>query len=87
MSSGALKIAILSPPFGEVWIEIRMLKLGYPWTFGHLPSGRCGLKYRSDELATRVQGSPPFGEVWIEIDGCRILVARLGVTSLRGGVD
>ncbi len=63
-------ICILSPPFGEVWIEIRAApRPGHPR--GHLPSGRCGLKYpRVRDRADR-RPSPPFGEVWIEMDTCR----------------
>ena len=36
----------VSPPFGEVWIEIRRRWTRISMTARHLPSGRCGLKSR-----------------------------------------
>ena len=54
---------------------------------GHLPSGRCGLKYREPTADHGIIGSPPFGEVWIEIDTKREGQWHAAVTSLRGGVD
>ena len=35
----------MSPPFGEVWIEINLHFCKLPDKRRHFPSGRCGLKY------------------------------------------
>ena len=60
--------AIPSSPFGEVWIEMLSLTCGGGMTLRHLPSGRCGLKYRQRQRPHRDRRSSPFGEVWIEIE-------------------
>ena len=51
----------MSPPFGEVWIEIPLLLVGLFPSIGHLPSGRCGLKLCLRYLLLLGHGHLPSG--------------------------
>ena len=58
-----------SPSARKVWIEIGKISDATHKVAGHLPQGRCGLKFsvsRQERLRTT---SPSARKVWIEIIG------------------
>ena len=71
--SGQARISQKSPPFGEVWIEIRTCD-NQRHTGMSPPFGEVWIEIYSNSWSISVNTSPPFGEVWIEIvRPCRVI--------------
>ncbi len=56
----------MSPPFGEVWIEI-MHRWFVVASWVSPPFGEVWIEIEYKQTSEGVTASPPFGEVWIEI--------------------
>ena len=62
-----------SPSARKVWIEIMYFTSLSSNDLGHLPRGRCGLKYTGLDESLTLDGSPSARKVWIEINVVNIL--------------
>ena len=67
IESSAVFIFVQSPSARKVWIEIIGVIDGFGWEKGHLPQGRCGLKFPSRKGRAGRLWSPSARKVWIEI--------------------
>ena len=76
-----------SPSARKVWIEIVLHSHPEVMPPGHLPRGRCGLKFNSSAIIRSALWSPSARKVWIEI--CLMIYQlKVGTVTFREeGVD
>ena len=68
-----------SPPFGEVWIEIQMPGVVGQTGYGHLPSGRCGLKSQHTDAGRAQVRHLPSGRCGLKFRNSG--AGRIGLSS------
>ena len=76
-----------SPSARKVWIEIPLPYLPFIMSFGHLPRGRCGLKFCCRHKIAIICASPSARKVWIEMVNYVIYFGLNIVTFREEGVD
>ena len=78
---------LASPSARKVWIEIKTAPSTCYSEWGHLPQGRCGLKYLGPVPNEVCTWSPSARKVWIEIVEDILAEDWLFVTFRKEGVD